>query len=137
MIKNEGSYEGFKIKIKGFFPLYQPLLKLRTDIQFSTPFCFACYCLQNWSILKKNTSFEILRTSAFMWMYLFSVCVNFYVGSEAFYIFFAVSKKYSFVSDNNFETFITSFIFFQIELPGTLLNTELNELSESAIGFKI
>ena len=62
LIKNEGSYEGFKTKIKGFFPLYQHWLKLRTDIQFFPPLCFAWYWLQIWPILKNNTSFEILRT---------------------------------------------------------------------------
>ena len=36
-----------------------------------------------------------------------------------------------------FETFITPFNFHQIQLPGTLLNAELNQLSESGIGFKI
>ena len=49
--------------------------------------CFAWYGLHIWSILKRNTSFEILRTSAFMWTYSFSFYVNFYVCSEAFYIF--------------------------------------------------
>ena len=47
LIKNEGSYEGFKIKIKGFFPLYQPLLKLRTDIQFFPPFLFCLVLASN------------------------------------------------------------------------------------------
>ena len=37
----------------------------------------------------------------------------------------------------DFETFITPFIFFQIKLPGTLLNTKLNQLPESVIEFQI
>ena len=132
MIKYEGSYEGFKIKIKGFFPSYQPLLKLRTDIQFSTPFCFACYCLQNWSILKKYTSFEILRTSAYTWTYLF-----FLHAMKHFCNFFLHFFKIFLIWDRDFQSFITPLIFYQIQLPRTVLNAELNQLSETVIGINI
>ena len=118
----------------GFF---WPLNDSQLNFSFLHLSCFAWYWLQIWSILKKNTSFEILRTSAFTWMYSFFLYVKFYVCYEAFYFFFQVSRKYFCTSDNNFKTFITLLIFHQIQHPGTFLNAELNELSEYVIGFKI
>ena len=116
-----------------FFPFYHSLLKLRMDIQF----CFASYWLHNWSILKNNTTFKILMTSALTWMYPFSLYANFYVRYEAVQFFCVLSNQYSCISDKNFEIPITPFDFYQIQLPGAVLNAELQGLFETVIGFKI
>ena len=37
----------------------------------------------------------------------------------------------------NIKTFIATFIFYQIQHPGTVLDAEFNQLSENVIGIKI
>ena len=126
-----------KSKIRDFSPYISLCWNWELIFRFLHLSCFAWYGLHNWSILKKNTSFEILRTSAFMWTYSFSFYINFYVCYEAFYFFGGVSTACSCLSDKIFETFRTHIIFLQIQLPGAVLNAELLQLSESVIGFKI
>ena len=99
--------------------------------------CFAWYWLCIWSILKRNTSFEILWTSAFMWMYSFSFYVNFYVFYEHFTFLGGGSTACFCLLDKIFETFRTPIIFHQIQLPGAVLNAELLQLSETVLGFMI
>ena len=103
------------------------------DIQF----CFASYWLHNWSILKNNTTFKILMTSAITWTYPFSLYVNFYVRYEAIKFFCVLSNQYFCLLDNNVESSRTHIIFHQFQLPGAVLNAELYELLETVIGFKI
>ena len=52
-----------------------------------------------------------------------------------FTFFFLLFFSHFGISDNNFETFTTPLILSQIQHPGTVLNAELKELSESAIEF--
>ena len=58
------------------------------------------------------------------------------LGSILDFLFAVFSWDFG-ILNNNFEIFITPFIFHQIELPGTVLNAELRQLSETVIGIKI
>ena len=69
-------------------------------------------------------------------IHFFSTLIFMYVMKHFIY-FFSVSKKYFCTSDNNFDSFITPLIFHQIQHPGTLLNVELHQLSETVIEIKI
>ena len=122
-----------KVSKKKYYPLFHPLL----IFSFLHLSCFAWYWLHNWSILKRNTSFEILRTSAFTWTYSFSYYVNFLVCYEAVYFFWGGSTASFWFLDKNFKTSRSSLIFHQIQLPWAVLNAELPELFETVIGIKI
>ena len=125
-----------KLKVRIFFPLFCRGGNWEQKSVFFFHFsCFTWYWLHIWSILKSNTSFEILKTLAFRWIYSISLYVRFYVCLEAFYVFFCVVFGHFGIWDNNFETFINPMIFHQIRLPRIVLNAELNELSKSAIDF--
>ena len=51
--------------------------------------------------------------------------------------FFVLSNQYFCISDKIFEIPINPFDFYQIQLPGAVLNAELQGLFETVIGFKI
>ena len=70
-------------------------------------------------------------------MYSFSAYINFYVWYEAVYSFLCFQTNISVFWDNNFEIPITPFDFYQIQLPGAVLNTELKGLFKTVIGIKI
>jgi len=58
------------------------------------------------------------------------------LGSILDFLFAVFSWDFG-ILNYNFEIFITPFNFHQIELPGTVLNAELRQLSETVIGIKI
>ena len=61
----------------------------------------------------------------------------FMYGMKQFSFFLCFQTNISVFQDNNFEIPITPFNFYQIQLPGAVLNAELQGLFKTGIGIQI
>ena len=137
LVKYDGSYEGLKIKIKGISSFLSPSTEIEN--RYSV-FSIFLVLLGNGFIFGQFLKIvPVLKSSGPQLSHghiYFLFALSFLHAMTHFCIFFALKKKFL-IWDRDFQSFITPLIFYQIQLPRTVLNAELNQLSETVIGINI
>ena len=138
LMKIEGSYEDFNIKIWGILSFLSPFAEIESEYSvFSTflvllgiGFVFGQF-LKGIPVLKSSEH----QLSHGRIHFYFTIILMFFMMQ--FSSFCLVSNQYFCLSDKNVESSRTPIIFHQFQHPGAVLNAELHELFETVIGFKI
>ena len=138
LVKYGGSFEGLKIKIKGISSFLSPSTEIEN--RYSV-FSIFLVLLRNGFIFGQFLkSIPVLKSSGPQLSHghiYFLFALSFFACNEAFLQFFLHFFEIFLIWDKDFQSFITPLIFYQIQLPRTVLNAELNQLSETVIGINI
>ena len=138
LVKYDGSYEGLKIKIKGISSFLSPSTEIEN--RYSV-FSIFLVLLRNGFIFGQFLkSIPVLKSSGPQLSHghiYFLFALSFFACNEAFLQFFLHFFEIFLIWDKDFQSFITPLIFYQIQLPRTFLNLELNQLSENVFECKI
>ena len=138
LVKYDGSYEGFKIKVKGISSILSPSTEIENRYSvFSIFLVLLCNCFIFGQFLK---SIPVLKSSGPQLSHghiYFSFALSFFACNDPFLHFFFCLRKIFWIWGKDFKLFITPSIFYQIQLPRTFLNSELHQLSENVFECKI
>ena len=138
LVTYDGSYEGLKIKIKGISSILSPFTEIEN--RYSV-FSIFLVLLRNGFIFGQFLkSIPVLKSSGPQLSHghiYFLFALSFFACNEAFLHFFLHFFLIFLIWDKDFQSFITPLIFYQLQLPRTVLNAELNQLSENVIEFEI
>ena len=138
LVKYDGSYEGLKIKIKGISSFLSPSTEIEN--RYSVFSIFLVLLGNGFIFGQFLKSIPVLKSSGPQLSHghiYFSFALSFFCMQWPIFAFFLHLKKFFLIWDKDFQSFITPLIFYQIQLPRTVLNTELHQLSETVFEIKI
>ena len=138
LVTYDGRYEGLKIKIKGISSILSPFTEIEN--RYSVFSIFLVLLGNGFIFGQFLKSIPVLKSSGPQLSHghiYFLFALSFFCMQWSIFAFFFAFFKIFLIWDRDFQSFITPLIFYQIQLPRTVLNAELNQLSETVIGINI